>query len=283
MTTEPSPEGTQQFRRLFTQQVQRPEEDLQMDRAALYVAGEEYPDLDVDAHLDSLDRLAGQALTETGDGAPLGERAARLGRFLFEEQGFRGNSADYYSPDNSYLNRVLETRTGIPITLSLLFLEVAKRIGLRCRGVGLPGHFLVGLEGQDLYLDPFNAGNLLTADGCRGLVYDLFGERMSWSGDFLVPCTKYDFLFRLLNNLRVIYEQNQDYSKALGVIQRMRIVSPDLPSLYRDLARCHYHQQEYRLAIRNLEYYLEAAVEPDDEQQIRGQIQAIWATLNRLN
>ena len=114
MTTEPSPEGPRQYRRLFTQQVQRPEEDLQMDRAALYVAGEEYPDLDVDAHLDSLDRLAGQVLTETGDGVPLGERAARLGRFLFEEQGFRGNSADYYSPDNSYLNRVLETRNRYP-------------------------------------------------------------------------------------------------------------------------------------------------------------------------
>lgn len=271
------------FRDLFTQQVQRPEEDLEMDRAALYLAGEEYPELDVDYHLSSLDSLAQRIRAEAGDGASPAEQTSRLGRYLFDELGFRGNSEDYYNPANSYFNRVLETKTGIPITLSLLVLEVGRRIGLRYRGVGLPGHFLVGLEGQDLYLDPFNAGTLLTADGCRDLVERLFGDRMSWSDDFLTPCTKYDFLFRMLNNLKGIYEQKEEYAKALGMVQRMRIVFPTLPSLYKDIALCHYQLQEYRLAIRNLENYLQAADEPEDAGRVRGQIEAIWSTLNRLN
>ena len=276
-------EGPDRFRELFTQQVERPEEDLEMDRAALYLAGEEYPELDVDSHLSSLDSLAQRILAESGDGASPAEQTSRLGRYLFDELGFRGNSEDYYSPDNSYFNRVLETKTGIPITLSLLVLEVGRRIGLRYRGVGLPGHFLVGLEGQDLYLDPFNAGTLLTADGCRDLVERLFGDRMTWSDDFLTPCTKYDFLFRMLNNLKGIYEQTEEYAKALGMVQRMRIVFPTLPSLYKDIALCHYQLQEYRLAIRNLENYLQAADEPEDADRVRGQIEAIWSTLNRLN
>ena len=275
--------GPERFRQLFTLQVESPEEDLAMDRAALYLAGEEYPDLDVDAHLGSLDSFAEEVNAALSGQPDPAEQGLELGRYLFQVRGFRGNSDDYYSPDNSFLNRVLETKAGIPITLSLLFLEVARRIGLRCRGVGLPGHFLVGLEGQDLYLDPFNSGQLLTGQGCRDLVHDLFGDRMAWNDDFLTPCTKYDFLFRMLNNLRVIYEQNSEYFKALGVVQRMRIVSPELPSLYKDLARCHYHQQEYRAAIRNLENYLQAANEPEDAQQVRSQIQAIWTSLNRLN
>ena len=287
MSTNPQPDqpdsGPERFRQLFTMQVERPEEDLEMDRAALYLAGEEYPSLDVEGHLGSLDALAEEvAAGMTGQSSPA-EQSSELGRYLFQAQGFRGNSGDYYSPDNSFLNRVLETKTGIPISLSLLFLEVARRIGLRCRGVGLPGHFLVGLEGHDLYLDPYNAGNLLTGEGCRSLVHELFGDRMAWNDEFLVPYTKYDFLFRMLNNLKVIYEQNGEFPKALGAIQRMRIVSPGLPSLYKDLARCHYQQQEYRAAIQNLENYLQAANEPDDAQQVRSQIQSIWTALNRLN
>ena len=275
--------GTADFRELFTLQVQRPEEDLEMDRAALYLAGEEYPDMDVDSHLGSLDSLAQQIMAGFSDGASPAEQTSHLGRYLFDELGFKGNSGDYYSPDNSYFNRVLETKTGIPITLSLLVLEVAKRIGLRCQGVGLPGHFLVGLENQDLYLDPFNAGTLLTADGCRDLVERLFGDQMTWNDDFLIPCTKYDFLFRMLNNLKVIYEQKEEYVKALGMVQRMRIVLPALPSLYKDLALCHYQLQEYRLAIQNLENYLQEAGEPEDADRVRGQIEGIWSTLNRLN
>ena len=132
-------ESAVNFRDLFTQQIKRPEEDLEMDRAALYLAGEEYPELNVDSQLGSLDSLAQLIMTGSQSSASPAEQASHLGRYLFEELGFKGNTEDYYSPDNSYFNRVLETKVGIPITLSLLVLEIGRRIGLRCRGVGLPG------------------------------------------------------------------------------------------------------------------------------------------------
>ena len=126
------------------------------------------------------------------------ELAALLGRYLFQEQGFQGNSADYYNPDNSYFNRVLDTHTGIPITLSLLFLEVARRVGLRCRGVGMPGTLPGWIwKARRSISTPSTAAQSLTADDCRQLAEGLFGPRMAWRDDYLTPCTKYEFLFRL--------------------------------------------------------------------------------------
>ncbi len=283
MSTQGQGEGSGNFRDLFARQIGRPEEDLALDRAALFMAGEEYPEIDVEGYLDELDRHAEVVQTLAGPNPSPVHLAATLGRYLFVELGFQGNAADYYNPDNSYFNRVLETRTGIPITLSLLFLEVARRTGLRARGVGLPGHFIVSLEGEQRYVDPFNGGVVLTADGCRDLVGNLFGERLQWSDDYLEPCTKYEVLFRMLNNLKVVYERNQEFTKCLAATQRMNMLFPERVSLYKDLAWCHYQLQQYRLAIRDLEAYLQEAQEPQDADNIRGQIRSIRETLNRLN
>ena len=271
------------FREEFARMMTRPEEDLDLGRAALLVAGEEYPELDVAEHLRRLDGYADAVRQLAPNGLSPEELASLLGRYLFVEQGFQGNSADYYNPDNSYFNRVLDTHIGIPITLSLLFLEVARRVGLRCRGVGMPGHFLVGLEGSEYYFDPFNGGSTLTADDCRRLAEGLFGSRMTWRDDYLTPCTKYEFLFRLLNNLKMVYERTGVSDKAAGVIQRMIMVNPEAASLYKDLAEMQYQMQQYRAAIRSLESYLREAPEAPDAQQAGSWIESIRITLNRLN
>ena len=271
------------FREEFARMIARPEEDLDLGRAALLVAGEEYPEMDVAEHLRRLDGYADAVRRLAPDGLPPEELARLVGRYLFEEQRFQGNSTDYYNPDNSYFNRVLDTHTGIPITLSLLFLEVARRVGLRCRGVGMPGHFLVGLEGSEFYFDPFNGGVALTADDCRRLAEGLFGSRMTWRDDYLTPCTKYEFLFRLLNNLKVVYERTGVSDKAAGVIQRMIMVNPEATSLHKDLAEMQYQMQQYRAAIRSLESYLRETPEAPDAQQAKSWIESIRATLNRLN
>jgi regulator of sirC expression with transglutaminase-like and TPR domain len=271
------------FRREFERMVARPEEDLDLGRAALLVAGEEFPGLDVDAYLARLDRFAEAVNDRTPSGLPPGERALQVGRYLFGELGFRGNSSDYYNPDNSYFNRVLETQTGIPITLSLLFLEVARRIGIRCRGVGMPGHFLVGLEGVEVYFDPFNAGVALTPGDCRNLAERLFGQRLSWNDGYLAPCTKYEFLFRLLNNLKVVYERTEAPEKAAAVIQRMILVNPDARDLHKDLAAMQYQQQQYRASIVSLETYLREAGTAPDASDVKSWIDSIRDTLNRLN
>ena len=213
--------GAEPFRQQFARIIARPEEDLDLGRAALLIAGEEYPGLDIEEQLRLLDDMATDALEHSPRYLPLEERAINLGRYLFGDLGFRGNSKDYYNPDNSYFNRVLETRTGIPIALSLVFIEVGRRLGMRLRGVGMPGHFLVGLEGKQVYFDPFNGGEMLTVDDCRRLAERLFGERLTWDERYLEPCTKYELLFRILNNLKVVYERTDQPERALGAAQRM--------------------------------------------------------------
>ena len=275
--------GNSGFRSMFIGLVQEPEDAIQLDRAALYLAGEEYPEIDVTSNLAELDAFAAQiSLRVSYDTAPT-DLAHAIAGYLFDEVGFHGNSDEYYNPDNSFLNRVLETRTGIPITLSLVFLEVGRRLGLRCSGVGLPGHFIVGLDGLGEYLDPFNAGVTLSTGDCRNLVQKISGGRLEWTDAFLKPCGNHDILFRMLNNLKSVYMQNERYAKAIGVIQRMAIISPGLPSLYQEQAWCHAQQQEYRLAIETLEAYLEKADGPEDSRRIKDQINGLWASLSRLN
>lgn len=280
MTSGPS------FRALFNQLVLKPDEDIHLDLAALYMAGEEYPELDVTSNLARLDELATQVSARVIYGAEPAAVSRAIVGYLFHEMGFRGNSNEYYTPDNSFLNRVLETRTGIPITLSLLFLEVARRLGLKCSGVGLPGHFIVSLDDSGEYLDPFNAGTNLSPSDCRTLVQKMSGGRLEWTDRFLIPCTKHDILFRMLNNLKSVYMQSKGYTKAIGVIERMSIINPGLPFLYQERAWCHAQQHEYRLAIGALENYLEHSKNSgsqEDTKQIKDQINGLWSSLSRLN
>ena len=278
-----STHGRTDFRALFTELVQKPEEDFHLDRAALYMAGEEYPIIDVPSLLAQLDAFATQVSLRVDDKSSPADVARAIAVYLFDEIGFRGNSGEYYSPDNSFLNRVLETRTGIPITLSLMFLEVGRRLGLRCSGIGLPGHFIVSLADTGEYLDPFNAGVSLSVPDCRTLVQNMTGGRLEWTDNYLEPCTKHDILFRMLNNLKSIYIEGGAYGKAVGAIQRMAVISPGLPSLYQELAWCHAQQHEYRLAIAALETYLKNAVDPEEVKQVQRQIEGLWASLSRLN
>ena len=275
--------GSDYFRQEFTRLVARPEEDLDLARAALLVAGEEYPDLDVVRYLNLLESFA----SALGDRAPTGwppeERARELGRYLFGELGFNGNSADYYNSDNSYFNRVLETRTGIPITLSLLFIEVGRRADIQLRGVGMPGHFLVGLEGTSLFFDPFNGSAALTVDDCRRLAEGLFGSRFTWDERYLTPCTKYEFLFRILNNLKVVYERTGESERALAATQRMLLVRPDATDLHKDAAAMQQQLQQYRAAISSLESYLSEGQSAPDSSQVRSWIESLKVTLSRLN
>ena len=275
--------GEDNFSREFSRLITRPEEDLDLGRIALVLAGEEYPDLDLEESLSMLDRMAGEVGGRFQGLAEPGQRAGELARYLFQELGFQGNSADYYDPENSYFNRVLERRTGIPITLSLLFIEVGRRVGLRCHGVGMPGHFLVGLEGEDVYFDPFNASGPLTSTGCREIAEHLFGERLQWQDSYLDPCSKYEFLYRILNNLKIVYERTEALEKALRVTERMSMVRPDLPSTYLELASLQFRQQMYRSTIRSLESYLRLAGDTSEAPRVRDWIESIRVTLSRLN
>ena len=241
------------FRQLFIQEINSPGDEIDLQRAALLIAGEEYPGLDVNGYLNSLDDMAQQVKTTVGQSEDLEELARSLNRYLFDEMGFSGNAEDYYNPQNSLLNRVIDTRVGIPITLSVLYLGVATRLGLHCKGVGMPGHFLVSIQDIDLYMDPFHSGQLLSAGDCRRLAEQLFGQRVQWDDSFLAPATSRQILERMLNNLRLIYFQLRDWARLAPVIERMLLIDPDNTGLYLVLASCQMDQGKKNAALETLE------------------------------
>jgi len=212
---------------LFSHLVSRPESDLDLARAALLIAEPEYPGLDVARYVDELDRLgAGAAarIATAGNRPPL----ETVVRYLYEEIGFHGNTRDYYDPRNSFLNEVLDRRTGIPISLALVLTETCRRVDIDARGVSFPGHFLVRVQEDDevMFIDPFD-GRLLDDAQIAELHERATGASGPVDPGLLDPASKGHVLMRILNNLRAIYERAGDRDRLLGVLARMQVLSPD--------------------------------------------------------
>jgi regulator of sirC expression with transglutaminase-like and TPR domain len=236
---------------------------------ALTLARDEYPDLDVEATLSELDAMAREARGYVcGD---LGNRVAGLARYLFHEMGFRGNTQEYYDPCNSYLNQVLERRTGIPISLSAVTMAVGQRAGLKVVGVGLPGHFIVKAVqgGQEILFDPFHGGRRLSASDCEHLVRQATGEAFRASPARLRALPLGLIVLRMLSNLKAVYLRNDDNHRAIRVLQRLRQLDPYNPVQQRDLGVCHFQVKQYGKAIDSLLEYLAAAADAEDASIVR--------------
>ena len=273
------------FRSLFSNLLRREEEDISLAEASWYIAGERYPDLDVSkcsATLDTLGRDAGQYVGNESDPKLA---LQRLSEYLFIREGFQGNHDDYYDPDNSYLNRVLERKLGIPITLSIIYMEVGLRLGLILEGIGLPGHFILrhGPPEWELYVDAFNEGRIISRSDCEQVVADLFDGRAQFSEELLLPCTKKQILVRMLTNLKGTYQQRQDYQQAVAAADRIAIIEPWMGSNLKDRAWLHRQLKQYRLAIKDLELYLKTTPVPQDVEEIKKQIQRLWYIIVTLN
>jgi regulator of sirC expression with transglutaminase-like and TPR domain len=213
---------------LFSHLVSRPESDLDLARAALLIAEPEYPGLDVARYIEELDRLGAGAAARI-NAAQQRTPLETVVRYLYEELGFHGNTRDYYDPRNSFLNEVLDRRTGIPISLALVLTETCHRVGIDARGVSFPGHFLVRVETEDhdlMFLDPFD-GKLLDERQIAELHERATGDSGPVDPGLLDPASKGHVLMRLLNNLRAIYERAGDRERLLGVLARMQVLSPD--------------------------------------------------------
>jgi regulator of sirC expression with transglutaminase-like and TPR domain len=213
---------------LFSHLVARPESDLDLARAALLIALPEYPRLDVSSYIEQLDRMGATAalrISEARGLPPLGS----VIRYRYEEVGFHGNTTDYYDPRNSFLNEVLDRRTGIPISLALVLTEICRRVGIDARGVSFPGHFLVRIReasGDIMFIDPFD-GRLLDERHLAELHQRAIGKEAPIDPRVLEPASKGHVLLRILNNLRAIYERAGDQERLLGVLARMQVLSPD--------------------------------------------------------
>jgi regulator of sirC expression with transglutaminase-like and TPR domain len=213
---------------LFSHLVTRPESDLDLARTALLIAEPEYPGLDVAGYVEELDRL-GTITAQRVRAAQGRSPIATVIQYLYEELGFHGNTLDYYDPKNSFLNEVLDRRTGIPISLALVLTEICCRVGIDARGVSFPGHFLVRVRDDDgdlMFIDPFD-GRLLDDHHLAELHERATGGDGPIDPRVLEPATKGHVLMRILNNLRAIYERTGDQDRLLGVLARMQVLSPD--------------------------------------------------------
>lgn len=244
----------------FRQCVRRPESEIDLLEAALLIAEVEYPRLDRGVYRARIEEMAQEAAV--GFAADTLAQLVQLNRLLFQKLGFHGNREDYYDPRNSYLNEVLERRTGIPITLSLVYIEVGRRMGLPLVGVGMPGHFLVGCPDRfDLFVDAFEGGRLLTRSDCAEKFRALHpGE--PFRPEYLATVTPRQFLTRMLSNLVEIYLRAGRYAKALPMLERIVVLNPDDPEWLRRRAMLHVALKNYAAAAQDLERYLVAA--PDD-------------------
>ncbi len=206
-------EATERFRRLVT----GPERELALDEAALLLAAHARPGLDVDAGLAALDALAAEVTAPGVDGVI---------DLLFRRLGFSGNRDDYYDPDNSFLDQVLERRVGIPISLSVLAMEVARRVGVELRGAGMPGHFLLRTtDDPPTFVDAFGGGRRLDLDACAELFRSTQGPGAPFAVDTLEPVGPRAILARMLANLRGIYRE-RGARQDLVWVQRLRVALP---------------------------------------------------------
>ena len=255
----------------FADLVQGPEEELSLDEAAFLIAAHAYPDLDIDFEMQLLDGLAERCPEPTVDG---------WRQYLFVDQGFTGNVSDYYDPDNSFLNKVLERRTGLPITLSVLGIEVGRRLGLRLQGVALPGHFLLRhqSDGPAVYVDPFSGGRLLDREGCIERFHAANGLSTPFVDAYLEPVGPRAILGRMLQNLRAIYAARGDLD-GLAWVFALRLSIPGTPAIERrELARVLGSTGEFVEAAEVLEGL--AKTLPELEGPLLAEATALRARLN---
>jgi len=262
------------IRSRFAAAVDRPDPAIDLAEAALLVAAEEYPQLAIEPYLRRLDLLAEQVRDRLSDETAHLVVLHELNRVLFEQQGLRGNDEAYYDPRNSFLNDVLDRRLGIPLTLSIVYLEVGWRLGLPLEGLGFPGHFLVRFEGEvgGLLIDPFDGGRIRFEDEAQELLDRVYGGMVRVKPEFTTPSTRREILERLLRNLKGIYLNARDDRRALAVIERLLIVQPDAAQEMRDRGIMLARIGRFDEAIEDLERYLDFAPGAPDARKVRDYI-----------
>jgi len=252
----------------FRAAVQRPADEVALDEAALLIAAHARPGLDVASELKLLDRLAAGIPDRTLD---------EWRRHLFVELGFSGDVAGYYDPSNSFLDQVVRRRRGLPITLSVLGMEVGRRVGLQLEGVGLPGHFLLR-HGPDAYVDPFDGGRILDRMGCMERFRAVNGTSARFLGSYLEPVGPHAILARMLNNLKSIYAGRGEVA-ALSWVFDLRAALPEASPLEaREWAQVLGATGRFVEAAERLEIL--AGALPDDEESLLSEALALRARLN---
>jgi len=273
-------------RRRLARLAAQPEASIDLAHAALLIAAEEQPGLDVEKYRALL--LEWGLAARERVGRAQGSVIKALNHFVFEELGFAGNHGDYYDPANSLLHEVLTRRKGIPITLSLVYIDVGRRAGLEVAGVGLPGHFIVRAqvtmaEGAETALvDPFN-GKVIDEEECQQRLDEMYGGQVLLTQEMFRPARPREILVRLLRNLKAIYAQAQLYRCTLAIIDRILLFAPDAHDEHRDRGTLLAQLGHYAAGIGEIESYLQHAPQAPDAERVREQLKKMRLQMAMLN
>ncbi len=262
------------------------DESIDLTRAALIIARTEYPDLDLSPYIARIQGLAARVRERIPDPGDPGETIAALNGVLFDEEGLRGNRDDYYDPRNSFLNDVLDRRLGIPITLALVYMEVAGRVGFPLLGVGMPGHFLLkhyDVEGRELLLDPFSRGRILSTADCQRQLDEIYAGQLPLEPGYLMAASRRQMLTRMLNNLKSIYLSARNFRKALLIVDLVLAIYPRSPEDVKQRAFLRYSANDLRGAATDLETYLKMSPDASDADEMRHTALSIRRTLAMMN
>jgi len=270
--------------------------------AALAIARVEYPSLDPAPYLQRLERMgeAAEGRLQRQAASGVAAQIATLNAYLYEELGFSGNADRYDDPRNSFLNEVLDRRLGIPISLAVVYVEIGRRGGMKLEGVNFPGHFLVRAPdtGEDLIVDPFHGGALLSEIDCRQLLREYVGDETAFDRALLATATRQHIVVRMLVNLKRLYVRMQSFPQARAVASLLLAVDPSALSELRDRGLLAYHMEDFASALRDLEAYLRLMPRPaasplapltslideahDDDEEAASESAQIWEHVKTL-
>jgi regulator of sirC expression with transglutaminase-like and TPR domain len=270
-------------------------DDVRIDlaHACLLIAQDAYPDLPVERYLGDIERMALRLRGRMPQTSAPEERVAVLNQFLFEDLGFRGNTEEYYDPRNSYLNDVIDRKVGIPISLSIVYMVLGRRVGLPLEGVSFPGHFLVRLRMRQgvLVLDPFAGGAPQSEADLRDRLQRVIPpgatDRVPLSelplDQFIEAATNRQILARVLRNLKTIYRETDKPERMLEVLNRMLVVAPESSADLRERGIVYQRLECYRAALKDLSDYVEREPDAPDMDEVRTLLVEVSARCARLN
>jgi len=260
-------------RQKFWQIAHTPDHEMSIDHlleGALAIAWEEYPKMDLGHYREILDLMVDDLRPRLADLRYPLKIVQEINQYLFIEQNFAGNDRDYYNSRNSFINDVLDRRLGIPLSLSIIYMILGDRLGFPIEGISFPAHFIIRPQHPDLdlFIDPYNKGEILFAEDCANKLAQLYGQRIPLQQEYLQPVSIRRILDRLLNNLKLIYLRNQEPSKALAAIERSLMLNPNVPTQWRDRGLICYQLDRYTEARIDLESYLQQIPYAEDSQII---------------
>lgn len=278
-------ETKQIYRELFANLVKPDQRDFDLAKGALYIAAEDSPTVNVEESTTMLDNLAEEARECLKPSMDLPIKLQALTSYLGDAQGYSDDVEDHFDPQNLYLDQVLSKRRGLPITLSLVYMEIGARLGVLFEVIDLPNGLVIRTpsNGEDIYMNLHHSRKLMTRKECGKLTEDVFGRTVHLSEEYFKPCTKRQLLIRLLSNLKTTYVRRHEYQNAIAAADRVALLNPYLGSNLKERAWMFYKTNRYTEAIEDLEAYLDLNPVAEDVDSVRAQIKSLWGKLASMN